>query len=101
MNAELKSRYEAIKAKHPDAILVFRAESASVYEVYGDDAYIAIEIVKGVKLDPNEVEVECYKFAFAELDNVLHKLVGAGKRVGICEDLEDPKKSKKLVKRGL
>ena len=100
MNAELKAKYEAIKVKHPDAIIIFREERAQVYEVFGKDAYIAIEIIKGIKLDPSEVEVNGYRFAIAELDTILPKLVRAGKRVAICEALEDPRQSKKLVKRG-
>lgn len=91
-----------MKAKHPDAILLFRV--GDFYETFSDDAITASEIL-GITLTrrANGVaqSVELAGFPHHALDTYLPKLVRAGKRVAICEQLEDPKLTKKLVKRGI
>ena len=95
-------QYIAMKAKHPDAILLFRV--GDFYETFSDDAITASEIL-GITLTrrANGVaqSVELAGFPHHALDTYLPKLVRAGKRVAICEQLEDPKLTKKLVKRGI
>ena len=94
-----------LKAKHPDAILLFRC--GDFYETYCSDAIVASEILgitltkrSNGKSDAAKV-IEMAGFPFHALDNYLPKLVRAGKRVAICDQLEDPKMTKKLVKRGI
>ncbi|MDE7396524.1 MAG: DNA mismatch repair protein MutS, partial [Muribaculum sp.] len=95
-------QYIEMKAKHPDAILLFRV--GDFYETFSDDAIQASEIL-GITLTrrANGVaqHVELAGFPHHALDSYLPKLVRAGKRVAICEQLEDPKLTKKLVKRGI
>ncbi|MBQ8564481.1 MAG: DNA mismatch repair protein MutS [Bacteroidaceae bacterium] len=95
-------QYIEMKAKHPDAILLFRV--GDFYETFSDDAITASEIL-GITLTrrANGVaqSVELAGFPHHALDTYLPKLVRAGKRVAICEQLEDPKLTKKLVKRGI
>ncbi|MGM9798354.1 MAG: DNA mismatch repair protein MutS [Parabacteroides sp.] len=95
-------QYFDIKAKHPDAILLFRV--GDFYEMYGEDAVIGAEILGIVQTKrANGVgqHVEMAGFPHHALDSYLPKLVRAGKRVAICDQLEDPKMTKKLVKRGI
>nr|WP_245406180.1 DNA mismatch repair protein MutS [Parabacteroides faecalis] len=95
-------QYFEIKAKHPDAILLFRV--GDFYEMYGDDAVVGAEILGIVQTKrANGVgqSVEMAGFPHHALDTYLPKLVRAGKRVAICDQLEDPKLTKKLVKRGI
>ncbi len=91
-----------MKAKHPDAILLFRV--GDFYETFSDDAIQASEIL-GITLtrraNGSAQYVELAGFPHHALDSYLPKLVRAGKRVAICEQLEDPKLTKKLVKRGI
>ena len=92
-----------LKAKHPDAVLLFRC--GDFYETYGDDAVEASEIL-GITLtkrnNGREGEVtHMAGFPHHALDTYLPKLVRAGRRVAICDQLEDPKLTKKLVKRGI
>ena len=94
-----------LKAKHPDAILLFRC--GDFYETYCSDAVIASEILgitltkrSNGKSDASKA-IEMAGFPFHALDTYLPKLVRAGKRVAICDQLEDPKMTKKLVKRGI
>ncbi len=98
----LMKQYIEMKAKHPDAILLFRV--GDFYETFSDDAITASEIL-GITLTrrANGVaqSVELAGFPHHALDTYLPKLVRAGKRVAICEQLEDPKLTKKLVKRGI
>lgn len=98
----LMKQYAEMKAKHPDAILLFRV--GDFYETFSDDAIEASEIL-GITLTrrANGVAqyVELAGFPHHALDTYLPKLVRAGKRVAICEQLEDPKLTKKLVKRGI
>ncbi|MBO5297607.1 MAG: DNA mismatch repair protein MutS [Candidatus Homeothermus sp.] len=98
----LMKQYVEMKGKHPDAILLFRV--GDFYETFSDDAIITSEIL-GITLTrrANGVSqyVELAGFPHHALDSYLPKLVRAGKRVAICEQLEDPKLTKKLVKRGI
>lgn len=94
-----------LKAKHPDAILLFRC--GDFYETYCADAVVASEIL-GITLtkrsngkNPAAQVTEMAGFPFHALDTYLPKLIRAGKRVAICDQLEDPKMTKKLVKRGI
>lgn len=98
----LMRQYNEIKKKHPDAILLFRV--GDFYETFSDDAIAASEIL-GITLTRRAngaaQYVELAGFPHHALDSYLPKLVRAGKRVAICDQLEDPKKTKKLVKRGI
>ena len=98
----LMKQYVEMKAKHPDAILLFRV--GDFYETFSDDALVASEIL-GITLTRRAngaaQYVELAGFPHHALDTYLPKLVRAGKRVAICEQLEDPKLTKKLVKRGI
>ena len=92
-----------LKAKHPDAILLFRC--GDFYETYADDAVEAAGIL-GITLTKRNNGKENESTAMAgfphhALDTYLPKLVRAGRRVAICDQLEDPKLTKKLVKRGI
>lgn len=98
----LMKQYFDIKAKHPDAILLFRV--GDFYEMYGEDAVIGSEILGIVQTKrANGVSqyVEMAGFPHHALDTYLPKLVRAGRRVAICDQLEDPKMTKTLVKRGV
>ncbi|MBQ7941511.1 MAG: DNA mismatch repair protein MutS [Muribaculaceae bacterium] len=98
----LMKQYFEMKAKHPDAVLLFRV--GDFYETYSDDAVASAEIL-GITLTRRAngaaKTVEMAGFPHHALDTYLPKLVRAGKRVAICEQLEDPKLTKKLVKRGI
>ena len=94
-----------LKAKHPDAILLFRC--GDFYETYCADAVVASEIL-GITLtkrsngkNPAAQVTEMAGFPFHALDTYLPKLIRAGMRVAICDQLEDPKMTKNLVKRGI
>lgn len=98
----LMKQYFDIKAKHPDAILLFRV--GDFYEMYGEDAVVGAEIlgiVQTKRANGVAQHVEMAGFPHHALDSYLPKLVRAGKRVAICDQLEDPKMTKKLVKRGI
>ncbi|MBO4777310.1 MAG: DNA mismatch repair protein MutS [Bacteroidales bacterium] len=98
----MMKQYNQMKGKHPDAILLFRC--GDFYETYSSDAVKAAGIL-GITLTrrsagtPNETEMA--GFPYHALDTYLPKLVRAGQRVAICEQLEDPSKTKTLVKRGI
>lgn len=98
----LMKQYLEMKQKHPDAILLFRV--GDFYETFSDDAIAASEIL-GITLtrraNGSAQHVELAGFPHHALDTYLPKLVRASKRVAICEQLEDPKLTKKLVKRGI
>ena len=98
----LMKQYFEMKAKHPDAVLLFRV--GDFYETFSEDAITASEIL-GITLTKRAngyaSDVELAGFPHHALDTYLPKLVRAGKRVAICEQLEDPKLTKKLVKRGI
>ena len=98
----LMKQYLELKGKHPDAILLFRV--GDFYETFSDDAIAAAEIL-GITLtrraNGSAMHVELAGFPHHALDSYLPKLVRAGRRVAICDQLEDPKLTKKLVKRGI
>lgn len=98
----LMKQYIEMKGKHPDVILLFRV--GDFYETFSEDAITASEIL-GITLtrraNGSAQYVELAGFPHHALDTYLPKLVRAGKRVAICEQLEDPKLTKKLVKRGI
>lgn len=91
-----------LKAKHPDAIMLFRC--GDFYETYSEDAVAAADIL-GITLtkraNGQAKTVEMAGFPHHALDTYLPKLIRAGRRVAICDQLEDPKTTKKLVKRGI
>ncbi len=98
----LMKQYNAIKTKHPDAILLFRV--GDFYETFGEDAIRTAEIL-GITLtrraNGSAQFIELAGFPYHALDTYLPRLVRAGQRVAICEQLEDPKMTKKIVKRGI
>ena len=98
----LMKQYFEMKQKHPDAVLLFRV--GDFYETFSEDAIAASEIL-GITLtrraNGSASSVELAGFPHHALDTYLPKLVRAGKRVAICEQLEDPKLTKTLVKRGI
>ena len=98
----LMQQHNAIKAKYPDAILLFRV--GDFYETFGQDA-ITTAAVLGITLtkrnNGNPDASELAGFPYHALDTYLHKLVKAGYRVAICDQLEDPKLAKGIVKRGV
>ena len=95
-------QYNAIKAKYPDALLLFRV--GDFYETFGKDAIKASKIL-GIILTKrgagSESETELAGFPHHSINTYLPKLVKAGERVAICDQLEDPKRTKKIVKRGV
>ena len=98
----LMKQYSQIKAKHPDALLLFRV--GDFYETFGEDAIKAAKIL-GIILTKRGAgstsETELAGFPHHSLNTYLPKLVKAGCRVAICDQLEDPKMTKKIVKRGV
>ncbi|MDT8392373.1 MAG: DNA mismatch repair protein MutS [Bacteroidales bacterium] len=95
-------QYNAIKAKHPDALLLFRV--GDFYETFSADAIITSKILGIVltrRANGAASYIELAGFPYHALDTYLPKLVKAGQRVAICEQLEDPKMAKKIVKRGV
>ena len=98
----MMKQFFELKAKHPDAIMLFRC--GDFYETYSEDAVVASEIL-GITLTKRAngqgKSVEMAGFPHHALDTYLLKLIRAGKRVAICDQLEDPKLTKKLVKRGI
>jgi DNA mismatch repair protein MutS len=98
----LMKQYYEIKTKHPDAILLFRV--GDFYETFGEDAIRTADIL-GITLtrraNGSASYVELAGFPYHALDTYLPRLVRAGQRVAICEQLEDPKLTKKIVKRGI
>jgi len=98
----MMKQFYSLKSKHPDAIMLFRC--GDFYETYAQDAVIAADIL-GITLTKRAngqcQGVEMAGFPYHALDTYLPKLIRAGKRVAICDQLEDPKTTKKLVKRGI
>ena len=95
-------QYNAIKAKYPDALLLFRV--GDFYETFGIDAVKAskiLDIILTKRGAGSQSETELAGFPHHSLNTYLPKLVKAGQRVAICDQLEDPKKTKKIVKRGV
>ena len=98
----LMKQYNAIKVKHPEALLLFRV--GDFYETFGQDAVTASKIL-GIILTKRKngaaAHIELAGFPHHSLNTYLPKLVRAGERVAICDQLEDPKLTKKIVKRGV
>ena len=98
----LMKQYNDIKSKYPDTILLFRV--GDFYETFGEDAILASKIL-GIVLTKrgagSSSEVELAGFPHHSIENYLPKLVKAGNRVAVCDQLEDPKLTKKIVKRGV
>lgn len=100
----MMQQFYDFKGKHPDALLLFRC--GDFYETYGEDAVIASQIL-GITLTRRNNgaggsgQLEMAGFPYHALDSYLPKLIRAGRRVAICDQLEDPKLTKKLVKRGI
>ena len=94
-------QYNDIKGKYPDALLLFRV--GDFYETFGKDAITASKILDIILTNRanGSSKIELAGFPHHSLDNYLPKLVRAGYRVAICDQLEDPKKTKKIVKRGV
>ena len=100
----MMQQFYDFKGKHPDALLLFRC--GDFYETYGEDAVTASQIL-GITLTRRNNgaggsgQLEMAGFPYHALDSYLPKLIRAGRRVAICDQLEDPKLTKKLVKRGI
>ncbi len=97
----LMRQYNTIKQKHPDALLLFRV--GDFYETFGEDAVKTAQILNIVLTNRNNgsERTELAGFPHHSLNTYLPKLVKAGQRVAICDQLEDPKQTKKIVKRGV
>lgn len=98
----LMRQYFTVKAEHPEAILLFRV--GDFYETYGDDAVIAskvLGIVLTKRANGSGKTVEMAGFPFHSIETYLPKLVKQGYKVAVCDQLEDPKLTKKIVKRGI
>ncbi|MCR6719568.1 MAG: hypothetical protein NVV59_04570 [Chitinophagaceae bacterium] len=98
----MMQQHRAIKQKYPDAVLLFRV--GDFYETFGSDAIIASKVL-GITLTKRNngaaASAELAGFPHHALDTYLHKLVKAGHRVAVCDQLEDPKQAKGVVKRGV
>ena len=98
----LMKQYNQIKARHPDALLLFRV--GDFYETFGEDAVRTSRIL-GIILTKRKngsgTDIELAGFPYHSLDLYLPRLVRAGLRVAICDQLEDPKLTKTIVKRGV
>src|SRR6476620_838100 len=98
----LMQQHRAIKQKYPDAILLFRV--GDFYETFGEDAVVASRVL-GITLTKRNngaaASSDLAGFPHHALDTYLHKLVKAGYRVAVCDQLEDPKQAKGIVKRGV
>ena len=94
----MMKQFRDLKAKHPDALLLFRC--GDFYESYEDDAKACASIL-GITLTHHETGYAMAGFPHHSLDPYLPRLIRAGKRVAICDQLEDPKLTKRLVKRGI
>ena len=95
----IMKQFHDLKEQHPDAVLLFRV--GDFYETYGEDAETASQILGIVITTRNTDGTKMAGFPHHALDTYLPKLVRAGKRIAICDQLEDPKLTKKLVKRGI
>lgn len=98
----LMQQYNKIKGKYPDAILLFRI--GDFYETFGEDAIKTaktLDIVLTKKANGPDSQTELAGFPYHSIDTYLPKLVRAGYRVAVCDQLEDPSQAKKIVKRGV
>ena len=98
----MMKQFFAVKAEHPEALLLFRC--GDFYETYGDDALIAskvlgIVLTKRSNAAPDAIPMA--GFPYHSLDVYLPRLVRSGYKVAVCDQLEDPKLTKKIVKRGV
>lgn len=102
MNETIKKQFDQMKAKHPDVLLMFRNDEThpATYDLYQEDAINAAHVLELEAERPDTITAKL-SFPHDALDKYLSKLVRAGHRIAICEQLEDSKLSKKLVKRGL
>src|ERR1700739_2853601 len=102
LDTPLMKQHRAIKQKYPDAVLLFRV--GDFYETFGEDAITASRVL-GITLTKRNngaaASSDLAGFPHHALDTYLHKLVKAGYRVAICDQLEDPKFAKGIVKRGV
>ena len=97
----LMKQYNSIKSKHPDALLLFRV--GDFYETFGKDAITASNVL-GITLtarNNGSSKIELAGFPHHSIGTYLPKLVKAGHRVAVCDQLEQPTKGKKIVKRGV
>ena len=99
--SKLMQQYRAIKEKYPDTILLFRV--GDFYETFGEDAKKAADILGGLFLETRNPEGEgtVFSIPYYSLHVALSKLIKAGYKVGICDQLEDPKTVRGLAKRGV
>lgn len=99
--SELLNQYKAIKDKYPDAIILFRV--GDFYETFEADSKTAANFLGGLFLQTKNESGETLAFSipYYSLDTALQKLVKAGHKVAVCNQLEDPKTTKGLVKRGI
>ena len=97
MRFAMMKQLEDLKEKHPDALLLFRC--GDFYEAYEDDAKVCADVL-GIVLTKRD-DIYMAGFPHHALDMYLPRLVRAGKRIAICDQLEDPKLTNKLVKRGI
>ena len=98
----LMKQYFSVKSKYPEAILLFRV--GDFYETYGEDAIVASKVLGIIltrRANGSAKHVEMAGFPYHAIDTYLPKLVRAGYKVAICDQLEDPKLAKKIVKRGI
>lgn len=98
-NTMLVSQFEELRRKHPDAILLFRC--GDYYEIYDDQAEIAAKILGITPGIRHSVGRMITRFPHHALDTYLPRLIRAGQRVAICDQLDNPMNSSKLVKRGI
>lgn len=97
MDEKIKKQFDEMKAKHGDTLLLFR--TGDFYEAYGEDAKVVADQLGLIITDRGGEKVAA--FPHHALNQYLPKIVRAGKRVAMCDQLEDPKLTKKLVKRGI
>ena len=94
----MKKQFRELKAMHPDALLLFRV--GDFYETYEEDAKTAARVL-GITLTKSSDGTRLAGFPHHALDTYLPRLISAGNRLAICDQLEDPKLTRKLVKRGI
>jgi DNA mismatch repair protein MutS len=99
--SELLNQYKELKEKYPEAVLLFRV--GDCYEAYEEDAKTAANILDGLFFETNEGKEEkaAFSIPYSGLDMALQKLVRAGNKVAVCDQLEDPQTTRGLTKRGV
>jgi DNA mismatch repair protein MutS len=98
MTQEMQKQFHNLKKKHPDALLLFRC--GDFYESYEEDAKVCAKVL-GITLTKHSDGHNLAAFPYHALDSYLPRLIRAGRRLAICDQLEDPRLTKKLVKRGI